>query len=258
MSNEYAINTQNLTKRFGKIQAIDNLSLNIPYGKTFGLIGPNGAGKTTLIRILNCIYKPDHGKATVAGFDILKESKKVKMICGLLPQTPGLYNKLTAKEFLEFIGELYSLPKGLIASRINKLLKIFDLVNRENDLLEGFSRGMKQKISLSATLIHNPQIIFLDEPTSNLDPATAKKVKDLISILTKKTGKTIFLSTNLLNVAEELCDIIGIINEGKIKAIGTPKKIIESNSAKNLEQVYIEIIGKSQSFDLSDWSENNF
>lgn len=255
MSNNYAIITHNIVKYYGNIRAIGNINLKVPYGKIFGLIGPNGAGKTTLIRILNCIYEPDKGTAIVSGYDVIKNKKKVKMNCGLLPQTPGLYNKLTAREFLEFVGELYYLSKKVIYSRIDKFLKIFNLKERENDLLESYSRGMKQKISLLAALIHDPQIVFLDEPTSNLDPATARFVKDLISMFSKTQGKTFFLSTNLLNVAEELCDIIGIIDKGVIKAIGTPESIIKSASANNLEEVYLNITGKAQSIDLLEWNK---
>jgi ABC-2 type transport system ATP-binding protein len=255
LSKANAIKTQNLTKNFGNLLAVNKINLNIPYGRTYGLLGPNGAGKTTTVRILNAIISKTSGNALVGGFDIVTESQKVKMICGFLPESPGLYAKLTAKEFLEFIGELYYLPKDVIYARINELIELFNLEGRENDLLENYSRGMKQKVCLCAALIQDPEILFLDEPTSNLDPAAARMVKDLISQLAKKADKTIFICTHLLDTAEELCDIIGIIVDGELKIEGTPKEIIESVGAKDLEEAYLKITGASHIDDLLGWRE---
>ncbi|MFX1453928.1 MAG: ABC transporter ATP-binding protein [Promethearchaeota archaeon] len=257
MSEVYAIRTQDLTKNFGKVQAVNKLNLHIPYGKTYGLLGPNGAGKTTTVRMLNAIISKTSGEAKIAGYDLVTESEKVKMICGFLPESPGLYSKLTAREFLEFIGELYYLPREVISSRIDELLDMFDLVGREDDLLEGYSRGMKQKVCLCAALIQDPQIIFLDEPTSNLDPAAARMVKDLIIELAKKADKTVFICTHLLDAAEELCDIIGIIVDGELKVEGTPTDIIESVGAKDLEEAYLKITGASHITDLLAWRDEN-
>ncbi|NHJ22930.1 MAG: ABC transporter ATP-binding protein [Candidatus Lokiarchaeota archaeon] len=257
MTESYAIRTTGLTKSFGNIRAVNKLNLEIPYGKTYGLLGPNGAGKTTTVRILNAIISKTSGNASVGGFDIVLQSNDVKRICGFLPESPGLYSKLTAREFLEFIGELYSLPKEVILARVDELLELFDLEGRENDLLEGYSRGMKQKVCLCAALIQDPKIIFLDEPTSNLDPAAARIVKDLISILAKKADKTVFICTHLLDAAEELCDIIGIIVDGELKAEGTPKEIIESVGAKDLEDAYLKITGASHIDDLLAWRDEN-
>ncbi|MFX1567651.1 MAG: ABC transporter ATP-binding protein [Promethearchaeota archaeon] len=235
--------------------AVNNLNLKISYGKTYGLLGPNGAGKTTTVRMLNAIISPTSGTAEVVGYDIITQSKDVKLNCGFLPESPGLYQKLTAKEFLEFVGELYYLPKNIISTRIEELLDIFDLEGRENDLLEGYSRGMKQKVCLCAALIQDPKIIFLDEPTSNLDPAAARMVKDLISDLARKADKTIFICTHLLDAAEELCDLIGIIDKGELKVEGSPKEIIESVGAKDLEEAYLKIMGVSKIEDLLAWRE---
>ncbi|MFX0007910.1 MAG: ABC transporter ATP-binding protein [Promethearchaeota archaeon] len=255
ISENYAIESKNLTKKFGNIVAVNNLNLKIPYGITYGLLGPNGAGKTTTVRMLNAIISPTSGTAEVVGYDIITQSKQVKTNCGFLPESPGLYQKLTAKEFLEFIGELYYLPKEVISSRIDELLELFNLRGRENDLLEGYSRGMKQKVCLCAALIQDPKIIFLDEPTSNLDPAAARIVKDLISDLAKKADKTIFICTHLLDAAEELCDLIGIIDKGELKLEGTPKEIIDSVGAKDLEEAYLKIMGVSKIEDLLAWRE---
>ncbi len=253
----FAIKTISLMKDFGNTIAVDGLSLEIPYGQTYSLLGPNGAGKTTTVRMLNAIIKPTGGTAKVGGFDILTQSGELKMICGFLPESPGLYQKLTAKEFLQFIGELYYIPKQKIATRIDELLEIFDLEGRENDLLEDYSRGMKQKVCLFAALIQDPKIIFLDEPTSNLDPAAQRMVKDLISELTKKADKTLFMCTHLLDAAEELCDMIGIIDKGKLKEQGSPKEIISSQGAKNLENAYLKIMGVTHIDDLLAWREEN-
>ncbi len=251
----HAILTHDLTKNFGNIRAVNNLNLKIPYGKTYGLLGPNGAGKTTTVRMLNAIISKTSGKASVGGYDVVNESQKVKMICGFLPESPGLYSKLTAREFLEFIGELYYLPKDIISARINELLELFDLEGRENDLLEGYSRGMKQKVCLCAALIQDPEILFLDEPTSNLDPAAARIVKNLISVLAKKADKTVFICTHLLDTAEELCDVIGIIVDGHLKVEGNPQEIIESIGAKDLEDAYLKITGASHIEDLLAWRD---
>ncbi|MBA7485407.1 Ribosome-associated ATPase [subsurface metagenome] len=257
MTENYAILTDDLTKSFGNILAVNKLNLKIPYGKTYGLLGPNGAGKTTTVRILNAIISKTSGNASVGGYNLTTQNEDVRRICGFLPESPGLYSKLTAKEFLEFIGELYYLPKDVISARIDELLELFDLKGRENDLLEGYSRGMKQKICLCAALIQDPKIIFLDEPTSNLDPAAARMVKNLISELAKKADKTIFICTHLLDSAEELCDIIGIIANGKLEIEGTPKEIIESVGAKDLEEAYLKITGASHIDDLLAWRDEN-
>jgi ABC-2 type transport system ATP-binding protein len=256
ISENYAIITNNLTKHFGNVVAVNKLNLKIPYGLTFGLLGPNGAGKTTTVRMLNSIISPTSGTAKVVGYDIITQSQQVKINSGFLPETPGLYQKLTAKEFLEFVGELYYLPKDVISNRINELIDIFDLEGRENDLLEGYSRGMKQKVCLCAAIIQDPKIIFLDEPTSNLDPVAARMVKDLISDLAKKADKTIFICTHLLDAAEELCDLIGIIDDGVIKVEGSPRDIIESTETKDLEEAYLKIMGATRIEDLLAWREN--
>ncbi|MEJ2295857.1 MAG: ABC transporter ATP-binding protein [Candidatus Lokiarchaeota archaeon] len=235
--NNYAIFTKDLSKSYGKVLAVKKLNLKIPYGTIFGLLGPNGAGKTTTIRLLNAIIKPSSGNAIVSGYDIQKEKTMVKLNCGFLPETPGLYNKLTTREFLEFVGSLYNLSQQVLTLRIDELLELFDLKQRENDLIEEYSRGMKQKVSMCATLIHNPKIIFLDEPTSNLDPAAASMVKSLIISLINNAQKTFFISTHITTIAEDLCDTIGIIDNGMIKIQGSPNELIESVDASNLENL---------------------
>jgi ABC-2 type transport system ATP-binding protein len=198
-----AISTRSLTKKFGDITALDNLNLDVDYSMTFGLLGPNGAGKTTTVRLLNCIIKPTSGDAFVDGMS-LKEKEAVKASTGLLPEQPGVFGKLTAIEFLEFMGSLYSVSPAILNERVEELIEMFDLEDRRNDLLETYSRGMKQKILLASALVHDPPVLFLDEPTSNLDPEASKMVKDLIKELAGKVEKTVFICSHILPLVEEV------------------------------------------------------
>jgi len=241
---KFAIETKDLTKKFGEIVAVNKINLKVKNGETFGILGPNGAGKTTTVRMLNCILRPTEGTATVGGFDIIKEPDKVKRITGLLPESPGVYEKLTAREFLEFMGDLYDVPHSKLYTRIDEILELFELKNRENDLLEGFSRGMRQKVLLAATLITDPEIIFLDEPISGLDPASARMVKDMIKLLVSEAKKTFFICTHMLSFAEEMCERIAIIDRGQIKIEGTLEEILRESKAKDLEKAYLKIVGK--------------
>ena len=252
------IHTDQLSKYYGKggeIRAVDELNLDIFEGETFGLLGPNGAGKTTTVRLLNCIVKPTSGTATVNGFDIIKNETGVKKVTGLLAESPGLYEKLSAHEFLEFMGALYDIPSDVLNERIEDLLKLFGLHERRDYLLEGYSRGMKQKILIASALIHDPPILFFDEPTSMLDPRAALMVKDLIKKLADTAGKTIFICSHILPIVEELCDRIGIINKGKLIAIGTVEEIIAQTKTKTLEEAFIAITGGVEEKELLAWRE---
>ena len=252
------IRTDKLSKYYGKrseIKAVDELDLEVYEGETFGLLGPNGAGKTTTVRLLNCIIKPTSGTATVNGYDILKKETEVKRVTGLLAESPGLYEKLSAHEFLEFMGALYDVPSDILSERIDDLLKLFGLHDRRDYLLEGYSRGMKQKILIASALIHDPPILFLDEPTSMLDPRAALTVKDLIKTLADTAGKTIFICSHILPIVEELCDRIGIINQGKFIALGTVDEIITQTKTKTLEEAFIAITGGVEEKELLSWRE---
>ena len=248
------IRTDKLSKHYGnEIRAVDELDLEVYEGETFGLLGPNGAGKTTTVRLLNCIIKPTSGTAAVNGYDILKDEREVKRVTGLLAESPGLYEKLSAYEFLEFMGALYDVSNEILPRRIEDLLKLFNLHDRRDFLLEGYSRGMKQKILVAAALIHDPPILFLDEPTSMLDPRAALMVKDLIKTLAESAGKTIFICSHILPVVEELCDRIGIINQGKLVAVGTIDEIIAEAKMKTLEDAFIAITGGVEEKELLAW-----
>lgn len=252
------IRTDKLSKYYGeggKIKAVDELDLEVYGGETFGLLGPNGAGKTTTVRLLNCIVKPTSGTATVNGHDILKEETEVKRVTGLLAESPGLYEKLSAYEFLELMGALYDVPGDILPERIDDLLKLFGLYNRRDYLLEGYSRGMKQKVLIAATLVHDPPILFFDEPTSMLDPRAALMVKDLIKGLADRAGKTIFICSHILPIVEEMCDRIGIINQGKLIALGTVDEIIAQTEKKTLEEAFIAITGGVEERELLAWRE---
>ena len=252
------IQAEQLSKYYGKggeIKAVDELDLEIYEGETFGLLGPNGAGKTTTVRLLNCIIKPTRGTATVNGYDVLKNETEVKRVTGLLAESPGLYEKLSAYEFLEFMGALYDVPSDILTERIEDLLKLFGLHKRRDYLLEGYSRGMKQKILIASALIHDPPILFFDEPTSMLDPRAALMVKDLIKKLADTAGKTIFICSHILPVVEELCDRIGIINQGKLIAKGTVEEIIAQTKTKTLEEAFIAITGGIEEKGLLAWRD---
>jgi len=250
------IHTDNLSKHYGKgnvIKAVDELLIDVYEGETFGLLGPNGAGKTSTVRLLNCIIKPTSGTATVKGFDILKDEIDVKRVTGLLAESPGLYEKLSAFEFLEFMGSLYDVPNNILPRRIEDLLKLFNLYDRRDYLLEGFSRGMKQKVLIAAAIIHDPPILFLDEPTSTLDPRAALMVKDLIKTLSENANKTIFICSHILPIVEELCDRVGIINQGKLVAIGTIDEIIAKAKKQTLEDAFIALTGGVEEKELLSW-----
>jgi len=250
-----AISIQGLTKKFGEITALDHLTLDVAYGVTFGLLGPNGAGKTTTVRLLNCIIKPSSGDAFIDGTTI-QEPDIVKAKTGLLPEQPGVFGKLTAVEFLEFIGALYSVSSAILHDRIEDLIQMFNLEERRHDLLETYSRGMKQKILLASALIHDPMVLFLDEPTSNLDPEASKMVKDLIKELSRKEEKTVFICSHILPLVEEVCDRIGIIVKGTLLFEGTIPEILELTESKTLEGAYLKLAGgRATEKELLTWRQ---
>ncbi len=253
------IETENLSKSYGKgtIKAVDNLNLQVYEGETFGLLGPNGAGKTTAVRLLNCIIEPTGGIARVNGLNILTQKDEVKRITGMLAESPGLYDKLSSYEFLEFIGNLYDVSDSILGDRVDELLRLFGLQDRKDHLIEGYSSGMKQKLLLAAALIHDPPIVFLDEPTSGLDPGAAHMVKELIRGLSDDAGKTVFLCSHILPIVEELCDRIGIINQGRLIAVGTVDEIKAQAGKETLEDAFISLTGLSMESELLAWRENN-
>ncbi|MHA1696093.1 MAG: ABC transporter ATP-binding protein [Candidatus Helarchaeota archaeon] len=219
------IEIKGLSKNFKKIKALDNISLTVNEGEVFGFLGPNGAGKTTTIRILSCILKPDAGTALLDNYDIHEEPMKIRKLIGVLTENPCIYERLSGRYNLMFFGKLYDVPEDQIKQRVDELLTMFDLQDRSNDKSGTYSKGMKKKLAISRTMIHNPKIIFLDEPTTGLDPKASKDLRDYIKKLSIKRKITIFLSTHNLTEAEYLCDKIAVINKGKIIAIGRPNEL---------------------------------
>jgi len=243
VSGNMDIQTEGLSKNFGNVLALQNLDLSVPRGNVFGFLGPNGAGKTTAVRILSGLLKPTSGNATVCGFDVHTQRKEIKSVTGLLPETPGLYSKLSAVEFLEFIGALNDMSGELLHRRIDRLLDLMGLEERQNDLLESYSSGMKQKVLVASTVLHEPRLVFLDEPTSRLDPAASALVKEIIIAMAEEMDTTFFICTHMTDFAEDVCEVIGILNEGLLNTLGSPSDIIDQVGGKDLEDAYLKIVG---------------
>lgn len=220
------IEAEGLTKIFGPLTAVDHLSLEVREGEIFGLLGPNGAGKTTTVRMLACLISPSEGSAKIGGYDIKRDSLKVRQIVGILTENPSLYERLTAYENMDFFAEAYGLShtqeKG---NRIRELLEFFELWKRRNDKVATFSKGMKQKLAIARALVHKPPVLFLDEPTAGLDPETSKEVRDIMEQLSRREKHTILLCTHRLEDAEKLCSRVMIINRGKSLIVGTPDEL---------------------------------
>lgn len=223
------IDTLNLTRKFGDLTAVDGLTLQVDEGEIFGFLGPNGAGKTTTMRMLSCLISKTSGEARIAGYEVddPEGSLKIRKIIGLLPENVGLYDALSAYDNLDFYGKLYECPETQRKENIEHFLKMLGLWDKRDVNAGEFSKGMKQKLAIARALIHDPQVLFLDEPTANLDPESAKTVRDFILQLKKEKKTTIFLNTHNLDEAQRVCDKIGIFN-GKLMAIGTPEELEES------------------------------
>ena len=222
------IDTENLTRKFGNLTAVENVTLHVEKGEVFGFLGPNGAGKTTTVRMLCCLIGKTSGEAHIGGYSVESEDDclKIRKIVGFLPENVGLYDSLSAYRNLDFYGKLYEVPSQKRQENIEHLLKILGIWERREDAVGTFSKGTKQKIAIARALIHEPQVLFLDEPTANLDPEAAKTVRDFILDL-KKEKTTIFLNTHNLDEAERLCDRIGIL-KGKLIAVDSPKNLEHS------------------------------
>ncbi len=226
------IETENLTRKFGDLTAVDNVTLKINQGEIFGFLGPNGAGKTTTVRILACLIAKTSGTAKIADFEVgnSADRKMIRAMIGLLPENVGLYEAMSAYKNLDFYGRFYKLPETKRKERIEYLLKTFGLWEKRELVAGTFSKGMKQKLAIARAVIHDPQVLFLDEPTANLDPEASKTVRDFIVAL-KKEKKTIFLNTHMLEEADKICDRIGIMKT-KLIAVGTPEKLRKSLFAR--------------------------
>ncbi|MCP8318398.1 MAG: ABC transporter ATP-binding protein [Candidatus Methylarchaceae archaeon HK01B] len=246
-----SVETNGLTRRFGSFMAVDHLSFEVKEGEVFGLLGPNGAGKTTTVRMLACLISPSEGSASVGGYDIGRDSLKVRQIVGILTENPSLYERLTAYENMDFFAEAYGLSDVQEKrNRIRELLEFFELYERRNNKVATFSKGMKQKLAIARAIVHQPPILFLDEPTAGLDPESSKVIRDLIERLSQREKHTILLCTHHLEDAEKLCSRVMIINRGKSVIVGSPDELRDKIAGqpvlqvilKNLNQKIIEAI----------------
>lgn len=248
------IEAENLSRKFDDLIAVDNLSFHIDEGEVFGFLGPNGAGKTTTIRMLSCLISKTSGEARIAGYDTSDESESIKIrkIIGLLPENVGLYDDLSAYRNLDFYGKLYDCPLSKREENIEYFLKLLGLWDKRDVSAGTFSKGMKQKLAIARALIHDPEILFLDEPTANLDPESSKTVREFILDL-KNENKTIFINTHNLDEAQRICDKIGIFNK-KLMAIGSPEDLERSvwsnKTVIQLKKVTEKILESLESLNL--------
>ncbi len=236
------IRLDGLTRKFNGLTAVDGLSFEVGEGEIFGLLGPNGAGKTTTVRMLCCLIKPTSGSAAVGGFEVGKDPIKIREIVGFLPESPGLYGELSAWRNLEFYAKLYGVPKQKREENIERFLKMLDLWDRRDDPVGAFSKGMQQKIAIARSLVHEPKVLFLDEPTAALAPDSAKVVRDFILEL-KQERRTIFLCTHNLYEVERICDRVAFLNS-RLVACGTPRDI-EKKFGSTKTEVQLKKVDKS-------------
>jgi len=252
------IETENLTKKFAGVTAVDGVTLRVDEGEVFGFLGPNGAGKTTTVRMLCCLISKTSGIARIAGYEVGNgaDSLKIRRLIGLVPDNVGLYESLTAYDNLDFYGKLYDRTESQRKESIAALLKMLELWEKKDVSVATFSKGMKQKLAIALALVHDPQILFMDEPTANLDPEAAKTVRDFILDL-KKQKKTIFLNTHNLDEAQRVCDRIAILNT-TLRAMGTPEELERSVQGRvtviQLEQSDDAVLAAVKKLGLGDVS----
>ncbi len=242
---EPIIVTERLCRNFGEIRAVQDLDLEIPRGSIFGLLGPNGSGKTTTIRLLLGLLEPSSGSARVLGYDIRKGSDRVRQKAGALLEHDGLYERLTAQDNLDFYGRLWRLPELERRTRIEELLRRIGLWDRRREKVSTWSKGMKQKLAVARALLHRPQLVFLDEPTAGLDPLAAVALREELGQLARKEGVTIFLNTHYLAEAEKLCDLVGVIHDGRLVTVGTVREVRKEQAS--LEDAFLALMEGDES-----------
>ncbi|MCA9935134.1 MAG: ABC transporter ATP-binding protein [Anaerolineales bacterium] len=248
------IETMGLTRRFGAVTAVSNLHLTVHPGEIYGFLGPNGAGKTTTIRMLVGLLRPSGGTAVIAGHDIQQKPLAVKRAVGYLAQSPPMYERLTGREFLRFVGGLYGLDDAICDERGAELLALLELTEKAEQLIEGYSGGMRHKLGLCAALLHRPQVLVLDEPLAGLDPYSARRVKDLLHELAGQ-GTTVFFSTHTLEIAERVCDRVGILQQGSLIAEGTMaelRQMAQSTAESTLEELFLQLTGGTAVADVAE------
>jgi len=240
------IELTNVSKSYnrGKVKAVDNLTLTVKPGEIFGFLGPNGAGKTTTLKMIVGLLRPDTGRIAVEGIDVLADPLQAKQITTYVPDFPAVYERLTGIEFLNFIGDVYGVPRQARIERINKWIGVFELATAVSNPIQSYSHGMKQKIVLTAALLPAPRVMVLDEPLIGLDPRAAYQLKDLFREHCEE-GKTLLFSTHIMEVAEKLCDRIGIIHKGRLIACGTMEELRTlGQTEQSLENIFLELTGK--------------
>jgi ABC-2 type transport system ATP-binding protein len=219
------IQTSSLSRRFGETNAVDHLTLDVYAGEIFGFLGHNGAGKTTTVRLLNGVLERTSGEAKVLGLDAQTDGPAVRARTGVLTETPSLDERLTARDNLSFYADLYNVPRSEVSERVDSLLTEFELAERADDKVGGYSKGMKQRLALARALLHKPDVLFLDEPTAALDPVAARHVHTLVERLARREGCTVFLCTHNLVEAQKLCDRVAVMQHGRLAALGTPSEL---------------------------------
>jgi ABC-2 type transport system ATP-binding protein len=239
---DYAIRTEHLTRTFGSLRAVDDLTLEVPRGIIFGFLGPNGAGKTTTIRLLLGLLPPSAGTARVLGYDVITQADAIRARCGALLEHPGLYERLSAEDNLEFFARVARLPRGERQARIRQLLTDLGLWERRRETVATWSRGMKQKLAIARALLHRPDLLFLDEPTAGLDAVSAAALREDLANLARQEGITIFLTTHNLSEAEKLCQQVAVIRSGRLLAVGSPHELQKRRG----EQVRLVVDGLSE------------
>jgi len=246
------IETEQLSKRYGAKPAVEAVSFQVQGGEIFGFLGPNGAGKTTTIKMIVGLLKPTTGAARVGGFDVQAQPVQAKSITGYVPDEPNLYAKLTGRELLRFVGNLYQMDRKQVDRRIDELLRLFDLQQAADDTIDSYSHGMQQKTSLAAALMHDPKVLVLDEPTVGLDPRSARLIKDILKQMAER-GAAIFLSTHILEIAERMCDRIGIINQGRLIAAGSMDDLRRmSQGETSLEDIFLNLTGGAEYSEIAE------
>lgn len=246
-----AISTENLSRSFGSVQALESLSLEVPRGIVFGFLGPNGSGKTTTIQLLLGLLEPTGGRAEVLGFDTRSQAAKIRRCSGALLEHPGLYERLSAADNLEFYGRVWRMSANQRRSRIKELLSNLGLWERRHESVGSWSRGMKQRLAVARAMLHYPPLIFLDEPTAGLDPVAAAALRDELQQIVAREGVTVFLTTHNLVEAEKLCQQIGVIKQGKLLAVGHPDELRDRASNPR-----IEIVGSGFTPKLLDYLQS--
>jgi ABC-2 type transport system ATP-binding protein len=240
------IKIEHLSKRFGNFYAVRDLCLHVRHGEVFGFLGPNGAGKTTTMKMMMGLVKPTSGNVWIGGVDVSKKPILAKQLIGYIPDRPFIYEKLSGKEFMLFIGGIYGMSNQEKHKRADELLDLFGLEQWANELVESYSHGMKQRLTMAAALLHHPQLVIVDEPMVGLDPRGAEMVKSIFRRVGSSNQNSVFLSTHTLDVAEQLCDRIAILHKGQIVALGTLEELqkqVGDNGSGRLQEIFLRLTG---------------